>query len=105
MGTSQCPSVGRASAEPRSFRGPSRHGQSTSQLQLSIYSPRIDQVSDIMLSNVMKAATTDAPHGRSPSSAENRSRPVYRLATRGQISKVGFELAAATQAPMILETV
>src|SRR5882724_1952225 len=39
MGTSQCPSVGRAMAPPWAPRGPSRHGQSTSQLQFSRYSP------------------------------------------------------------------
>src|SRR5881409_1324802 len=53
MGTSQCPSVGRAMAPPWALRGPRRHGQSTSQLQFSRYSPSMRQDSAMSFTSGM----------------------------------------------------
>src|SRR6266508_3643945 len=58
MGTSQCPSVGRAMAPPWALRGPSRHGQSASQLQFSRYSPSMRHDSAMMFTSEVRAMPT-----------------------------------------------
>src|SRR3989449_2127799 len=66
-GTLHVPSVGRAMAPPRAFRGPSKHGHRTSQLQFSRYSPLIVHGSAMLVLSLSTVAGIVPPRRRSGS--------------------------------------